>query len=126
MPSGSIVVWQPLVDFSLVWSFMIFEYSISRIIFSVCFCIQVDDVVSRVHDLDISSLRSQLGPLAAVSSKMIKRAILLCSFKQEEMVCFVYAKLSVCISCQILLCIDVAASSSRSAKMSQQLLNQVI
>lgn len=29
---------------------------------------QVDDVVSRVQDLDFSSLRSQLGPLATVSA----------------------------------------------------------
>ncbi|VVA15000.1 Hypothetical predicted protein [Prunus dulcis] len=57
----------------------------------------VEDVVSRatdggtstIHDLDFSSLRSQLGPLAA-----------------------------------ILLCIDVAATSARSAKISQQLLDQ--
>ncbi|XP_073225030.1 uncharacterized protein [Cicer arietinum] len=49
----------------------------------------VDDVVSRVQDLDFSSLRSQLGPLAT-----------------------------------ILLCIDVAATSAKSAGMSQQLLNQ--
>ncbi|KAF3446015.1 hypothetical protein FNV43_RR11193 [Rhamnella rubrinervis] len=56
----------------------------------------VEDVVSRaadgtstVQELDLSSLRSQLGPLAA-----------------------------------ILLCIDVAATSARSAKMSQQLLDQ--
>ncbi|XP_062022257.1 uncharacterized protein LOC133738693 isoform X1 [Rosa rugosa] len=48
-----------------------------------------DDGTSTVHDLDFSSLRSQLGPLAA-----------------------------------ILLCIDVAATSARSAKMSQQLLDQ--
>ncbi|XP_015874187.3 uncharacterized protein LOC107411162 isoform X1 [Ziziphus jujuba] len=56
----------------------------------------VEDVVSRaadgtsiVQDLDFSSLRSQLDPLAA-----------------------------------ILLCIDIAATSARSAKMSQQLLDQ--
>ncbi|RVX19577.1 hypothetical protein CK203_005360 [Vitis vinifera] len=56
----------------------------------------VEDAVSRaadgtsaVQDLDFSSLRSQLGPLAA-----------------------------------ILLCIDVAATSVRSADMSLQLLNQ--
>ncbi|BAT78232.1 hypothetical protein LR48_Vigan04g211500 [Vigna angularis] len=49
----------------------------------------VDDVVSRVQDLDFSSLCSQLGPLAT-----------------------------------ILLCIDVAATSAKSAKMSQQLLKQ--
>ncbi|CAJ2643410.1 unnamed protein product [Trifolium pratense] len=49
----------------------------------------VDDVVSRVQDLDFSSLRSQLGPLST-----------------------------------ILLCIDVAATSAKSAGMSQQLLNQ--
>lgn len=29
---------------------------------------QVDDVVSRVQDLDFSSLHSQLGPLATVSA----------------------------------------------------------
>ncbi|MED6212503.1 hypothetical protein PIB30_083940, partial [Stylosanthes scabra] len=52
-------------------------------------CNKEDDVVSRVHDLDFSSLRSQLGPLAT-----------------------------------ILLCIDVAATSAKSAKMSQQLLDQ--
>ncbi|POO03776.1 hypothetical protein TorRG33x02_000800 [Trema orientale] len=58
----------------------------------------VEDVVSRaadgtstVQDLDFSSLRSQLGPLAA-----------------------------------ILLCIDIAATSARSAKISQQLLDQAI
>ncbi|RVW53976.1 hypothetical protein CK203_072971 [Vitis vinifera] len=57
----------------------------------------VEDAVSRaadgtsaVQDLDFSSLRSQLGPLAA-----------------------------------ILLCIDVAATSVRSADMSLQLLNQI-
>ncbi|XP_028950379.2 uncharacterized protein [Malus domestica] len=57
----------------------------------------VEDVVSRatdggtstIQDLDFSSLRSQLGPLAA-----------------------------------ILLCVDAAATSARSAKMSQQLLDQ--
>ncbi|XP_030947314.1 uncharacterized protein LOC115971497 isoform X2 [Quercus lobata] len=56
----------------------------------------VEDVVSRaaggtsaVQDLDFASLRSQLGPLAA-----------------------------------ILLCIDIATTSARSAKMSQQLLNK--
>lgn len=49
----------------------------------------VDDVVSRVQDLDFSSLRSQLGPLAT-----------------------------------ILLCIDVAATSAKSAGMSQELLDQ--
>ncbi|XP_027357114.1 uncharacterized protein LOC113866403 isoform X2 [Abrus precatorius] len=49
----------------------------------------VDDVMSRVQDLDFLSLRSQLGPLAT-----------------------------------ILLCIDVAATSAKSAMMSQQLLNQ--
>lgn len=56
----------------------------------------VEDVVSRaadgtstLQDLDFSSLRSQLGPLAA-----------------------------------ILLCIDIAATSARSAKISQKLLNQ--
>ncbi|KAL2346823.1 hypothetical protein Fmac_000823 [Flemingia macrophylla] len=54
-----------------------------------CKITSVDDVVSRVHDLDFSSLCSQLGPLAT-----------------------------------ILLCIDVAATSAKSAKMSQQLLNQ--
>ena len=32
------------------------------------FRMQEDDVVSRVHDLDFSSLRSQLGPLATVSA----------------------------------------------------------
>ncbi|KAI9106384.1 hypothetical protein K1719_021912 [Acacia pycnantha] len=56
---------------------------------SACRKASVDDVVSRVQDLDFSLLRSQLGPLSV-----------------------------------ILLCIDVAATSSRSAKMSQQLLNQ--
>ncbi|XP_031374174.1 uncharacterized protein LOC116188838 isoform X3 [Punica granatum] len=55
----------------------------------------VEDVVSRaadgtcIQDLDFASLRSKLGPLAA-----------------------------------ILLCIDVAATSAKSAKMCQQLLNQ--
>lgn len=56
----------------------------------------VEDVVSRaadgtsaVQDLDFTSLRSQLGPLAA-----------------------------------ILLCIDIATTSARSAKTSHQLLNQ--
>uniref|UniRef100_A0A2P2L9N6 Uncharacterized protein LOC105638290 n=1 Tax=Rhizophora mucronata TaxID=61149 RepID=A0A2P2L9N6_RHIMU len=47
------------------------------------------DGTSAIHDLDFSSLRSQLGSLAA-----------------------------------ILLCIDVAATSARSAEMSQQLLDQ--
>ncbi|XP_030492459.2 uncharacterized protein LOC115708351 isoform X1 [Cannabis sativa] len=47
------------------------------------------DGTSMVQDLDFSSLRTQLGPLAA-----------------------------------ILLCIDIAATSARSAKISQQLLNQ--
>ncbi|KAK7283046.1 hypothetical protein RIF29_12273 [Crotalaria pallida] len=56
---------------------------------SACKKTSVDDVVSRVQDLDFSSLRSQLGPLAT-----------------------------------ILLCIDVAATSAKSAEMSQQLLNQ--
>ncbi|KAF7830212.1 Protein isoform A [Senna tora] len=56
---------------------------------SACRKASVDDVVSRVQDLDFSSLRSQLGPVAA-----------------------------------ILLCIDVAATSARSANMSLQLLNQ--
>ncbi|KAI4316248.1 hypothetical protein L6164_024246 [Bauhinia variegata] len=56
---------------------------------SACRKASVDDVVSSVQDLDFSSLRSQLGPLAA-----------------------------------ILLCIDAAATSAKSAKMSQQLLNQ--
>ncbi|KAM7490346.1 hypothetical protein LguiA_033267 [Lonicera macranthoides] len=58
----------------------------------------VEDAVSRaadgisvVQELDFSSLRSQLGPLAA-----------------------------------ILLCIDVAATSSKSADMSQKLLDQAI
>ncbi|WJX41875.1 hypothetical protein P8452_29169 [Trifolium repens] len=56
---------------------------------SACKKSSVDDVVSRVQDLDFSSLRSQLGPLST-----------------------------------ILLCIDVAATSAKSAGMSQQLLNQ--
>lgn len=56
---------------------------------SACKQTSVDDVVSRVQDLDFSSLCSQLGPLAT-----------------------------------ILLCIDVAATSAKSAKMSQQLLKQ--
>ncbi|XP_061346174.1 uncharacterized protein LOC133291864 [Gastrolobium bilobum] len=56
---------------------------------SACKIASVDDVVSRVHDLDFSSLRSQLGSLAT-----------------------------------ILLCIDVAATSAKSANMSQQLLSQ--
>ncbi|XP_028779338.1 uncharacterized protein LOC114735762 isoform X3 [Neltuma alba] len=56
---------------------------------SACRKASVDDVVSRVQDLDFSLLRSQLGPVAV-----------------------------------ILLCIDVAATSARTAKMSQQLLNQ--
>ncbi|CAL5205097.1 unnamed protein product [Lathyrus oleraceus] len=56
---------------------------------SACKKASVDDVVSRVQDLDFSSLRSQLGPLST-----------------------------------ILLCIDVAATSAKSAGMSQQLLNQ--
>ncbi|CAL0305695.1 unnamed protein product [Lupinus luteus] len=56
---------------------------------SACKKTSVDDVVSRIQDLDFSSLRSQLGPLAT-----------------------------------ILLCIDVAATSAKSAQMSKQLLNQ--
>ncbi|KAL5074247.1 hypothetical protein RYX36_013231 [Vicia faba] len=56
---------------------------------SACKKASVDDVVSRVQDLDFSSLRSQLGPLST-----------------------------------ILLCIDVATTSAKSAGMSQQLLNQ--
>jgi len=38
----------------------------------------------------------------------------------------VWSLLRMYTSCQILLCIDVAATSAKSAKMSQQLLKQVL
>lgn len=87
--------------------------------------LQVEDVVSRaadgtsaVQDVDFSSLRSQLGPLSAVSVAL-PTSHNFCLFLILEILIFFFL-------CQILLCIDVAATSAKSAKMSEQLLDQAI
>lgn len=79
------------------------------------------DGTSAVQDLDFSSLRSQLGPLAAVSSYMLRT---LFPFLNSGKKVLTGWHTSMCF--QILLCIDVASTSAKSAKMSQQLLDQAM
>lgn len=71
-----------------------------------------------MQEIDFSALREQLGPLEVVSIGTTSIFLFHASSQNSDFVLFAVL--------QILLCIDVAATSARSTNMAKQLLDQAL